>query len=164
MIFPELFFIDTVSAAVYGYNAGEILDLETVDCFAEQIGESDERTFSDRVSVKRARAADGGKIDGMIFDDRITNFVAAFAFADHAFQSQVKKARGKGIHARAGGRAAASARFSCGCRAGAGIVNRFADKGKRKGCTVVEKLANAFVCAIAAGENGAGEQNTFACL
>ena len=149
MIFSELFFIDTVSAAVYGYDAGEILDLETVDCFAEQIGESDERTFSDRVSVKRARAADGGKIDCMIFNDRSAHFVAAFAFADHAFQSQVKKARGKGIHARAGGRAAASARFSCGCRAGAGIVNRFADKGKRKGCTVVEKLANAFVCAIA---------------
>ena len=155
--FSGLFFIDAVAAAVDGYDAGEIFDLETVDCFAEQIGESNECTFSDRVSVKRTRAADGGKIDGVIFDDGSADFVTAFTFADHGFQAQVKKARGKGVHARAGGRAAASARFPCGCGTGTGVINRFADKGKRKGCTLVEKLANAFVRAIAAGENGAGE-------
>ena len=56
------FFVNVVSVAVDGDDAGEVGNLKAVDGFAEQIGKSDERTFSDRVAVKCARASDGGKV------------------------------------------------------------------------------------------------------
>ena len=156
-----LFFVNIITAAVDGYDAGEIFDLETVDCFAEQIGKSNERAFSYRVSVKCSRTADSGKIYGMIFDDGGTHFLAAFAFADHAFESRRKQAGGERVHACARRRAAAAAGFAAGSRAGTRIIDSLSLVIEWKRNAAVQHFADAFMSTVASSQNGSGKQHAF---